>query len=115
MAKAWNDDDLTYTENACKNMAFEWFDLVDFDESLLLNQNKFKSLVQESLGVDADDQTITASFKRLDVNGDGYDDLMRRLPFLHGNNTWLLSGSDRSALYEVDGGFNDALFSRLRT
>ena len=71
MAIAWNDEDLKYTENACKNMAFEWFELVDFDESLLLTQSKFKSLVVENLAVEADDQAVEASFKRLDVNGDG--------------------------------------------
>ena len=70
MAKAWNDEDLQYSENACKNMAYEWFELVDFDESLLMTQSKFIALVKDNLAVDVDEAAVVASFKKLDVNGD---------------------------------------------
>jgi len=61
MSKNWNDED-ELSESACKNMAFEWFELVDFDESLLLTLNKFSSLVTENLAVEADDSAIKACF-----------------------------------------------------
>jgi hypothetical protein len=54
MTKNWNDEE-DLSESACKNMAYEWFELVDFDESLLLTSNKFKSLVIDNLAVEADD------------------------------------------------------------
>lgn len=70
MSRNWNDEG-ELSESACKNMAFEWFELVDFDESLLLTLSKFSSLVTENLAVEADDSAIKACFQKLDKNGDG--------------------------------------------
>ena len=60
MKNNWSDDDMD--EKACKEMAKEWFELVDFDESNEINASKFVSLVTESLAMEEDQEKIKKCF-----------------------------------------------------
>ena len=55
-----SDDDMD--EKACKEMAKEWFELVDFDESNEINASKFVTLVTESLAMEEDQEKIKKCF-----------------------------------------------------